>query len=161
MFTWAWAWTYIFEECWIAIFRFFFWLEMCSLGLDGICRHQILPRPWTGNSSPIRVVIYKHIGSIMHAYHPANNAMELLAYYFNKWNDTYIQLCESSSYGKAVDVWSVGCIFAELFLKKPFLCGDNPRHQLETIVHRSGHPTYIQSIMMRSYPSHNTHKQHS
>ena len=48
------------------------------------------------------------------------------------------QLCESTSYGKAVDIWSVGCIFAELISHKPFFRGENPRHQLEIIINKLG-----------------------
>lgn len=32
-------------------------------------------------------------------------------------------LMGSTSYGVSVDLWSVGCVFAELFLKKPILKG--------------------------------------
>eukprot|EP01035_Chromulina_nebulosa_P028322 gene28322-37376_t len=52
----------------------------------------------------------------------------------------YLPQALTDTYGKAVDVWSVGCIFAELLLHKPFLRGDNPRHQLEIIVSRLGCP---------------------
>jgi len=58
----------------------------------------------------------------------------LFTLYFNQ------QLCDSSIYSKPVDVWSVGCIFAELFVHKPFFRGDNPRHQLETILAKLGCP---------------------
>lgn len=32
-------------------------------------------------------------------------------------------LMGSTSYGVSVDLWSVGCVFAELFLRKPILKG--------------------------------------
>lgn len=38
-----------------------------------------------------------------------------------------------ASYGTAVDIWSVGCIFAELIRKRPLLPGTNERDQLEKI----------------------------
>eukprot|EP00953_Heterococcus_sp_UTEX-ZZ885_P022542 12473-Heterococcus_DN1.PRE.2 len=38
-------------------------------------------------------------------------------------------LCDSPYYGKEVDVWSVGCIFAEMLGRRPFLQGKSPMHQ--------------------------------
>ena len=34
------------------------------------------------------------------------------------------------SYGPAVDMWSIGCIFAELLLVKPFLAGQTELEQV-------------------------------
>ena len=42
-------------------------------------------------------------------------------------------LCESN-YGKPIDVWAVGCIFAEMITKKPFFRGENPSHQMKMIL---------------------------
>ena len=47
----------------------------------------------------------------------------------------------SRNYGGAVDVWSVGCIFAELVLRAPYLPGNNEIDQLETIFTARGSPT--------------------
>ena len=47
----------------------------------------------------------------------------------------------SRNYGSAVDVWSVGCIFAELILRVPYLPGSNEIDQLETIFKARGSPT--------------------
>ena len=44
-------------------------------------------------------------------------------------------------HGGAVDVWSVGCIFAELVLRAPYLPGSNEIDQLETIFTARGSPT--------------------
>ena len=49
-------------------------------------------------------------------------------------------LCECPSYGKPVDIWSVGCIFAELVLKRPFFRGETPLQQLEQILNKIGAP---------------------
>ena len=40
-----------------------------------------------------------------------------------------------------IDVWSVGCIFAEMLRRKPFFRGETPQHQLETIVSVIGMPS--------------------
>lgn len=44
-------------------------------------------------------------------------------------------------YGTAVDIWSFGCILAQLLIKQPFLPGDNEIHQLATIFAAMGTPT--------------------
>jgi len=44
-------------------------------------------------------------------------------------------------YGPEVDMWSVGCIFAELLFQKPILAGENEWEQLEIIFRLCGSPT--------------------
>ncbi|RYH05008.1 hypothetical protein EON65_45905 [archaeon] len=51
-------------------------------------------------------------------------------------------LLDCTSYGKPVDIWSVGCIFAELIVHEPFFRGDTPAHQLEVIINRIGKHFY-------------------
>ncbi|CAG8519762.1 2110_t:CDS:2 [Acaulospora morrowiae] len=45
-----------------------------------------------------------------------------------------------SQYSYAVDIWSVGCIFAELMLRTPYLPGETDLGQLETIFQALGTP---------------------
>lgn len=49
-------------------------------------------------------------------------------------------LLESRDYDYSVDIWSTGCIFAELLLMKPLFPGENTYHQLETILKIRGTP---------------------
>jgi len=44
-------------------------------------------------------------------------------------------------YSTAVDIWSVGCIFAELMLRTPYLPGESDMDQLKTIFRALGTPT--------------------
>lgn len=44
-------------------------------------------------------------------------------------------------YGTAVDIWAVGCIGAELMLRKPFLAGDTDLSQLTKIFEVCGSPS--------------------
>lgn len=44
-------------------------------------------------------------------------------------------------YTFAVDIWSLGCVFAELFLRTPYFPADNDFSQLETIFKALGTPT--------------------
>ncbi|KAL5604046.1 hypothetical protein BROUX41_002038 [Berkeleyomyces rouxiae] len=44
-------------------------------------------------------------------------------------------------YGGGADIWSVGCVFAELILRAPYLPGDTDIHQLALICRELGTPT--------------------
>ena len=50
-------------------------------------------------------------------------------------------LLEMDEYATPVDVWSVGCIFAELALQRPLFVGTNDHNQLNTIFRIMGKPT--------------------
>jgi serine/threonine protein kinase len=88
---------------------------------------------------------------------------ELTEYVVTRWYRAPELLCDSTHYGKTVDVWSVGCIFAEMLIRKPFFQGHNPHHQLETIVSVLGmpseeelsfvtHPAARKAILSRALP---------
>lgn len=71
---------------------------------------------------------------------------ELTAYVVTRWYRAPEILCNTSSYGKAADIWSVGCIFAELLTHKPFFMGDNPQHQLEEVIKKIGCPSDLNRL---------------
>jgi cell division cycle 2-like protein len=50
-------------------------------------------------------------------------------------------LLGAETYGTGVDMWSVGCIFAELLNKEPYLQGSNEVSQLSQIFELCGVPT--------------------
>lgn len=50
-------------------------------------------------------------------------------------------LLGSESYGPEVDMWSVGCIFAELLIGKPLFPGKDETDLLEKISQKLGSPT--------------------
>lgn len=50
-------------------------------------------------------------------------------------------LYSATQYGAGVDIWSIGCIFAELMLRMPYLPGDSDIDQLVKIYHARGTPT--------------------
>jgi len=65
----------------------------------------------------------------------------LTEYVVTRWYRPPELLLECTMYGKPVDVWSVGCIFAEVIVHEPFFRGDNPQHQLQVIVSKLGMPS--------------------
>ena len=44
-------------------------------------------------------------------------------------------------YSKAIDVWSLGCIFGEMLLRKPLFPGNDYIHQLKLITGFIGTPS--------------------
>lgn len=64
----------------------------------------------------------------------------LTEYVVTRWYRAPELLCDSPYYGKAVDMWSVGCILAELINHQPMFRGQNPQHQLQCIVQKLGCP---------------------
>ena len=55
-------------------------------------------------------------------------------------------------YTKAVDIWSVGCIFAEMLLREAFLPGKNETEQLDLIFRTFGTPNDSQWSGWKSLP---------
>jgi len=49
-------------------------------------------------------------------------------------------------YTKAIDVWSAGCIFAEMILRKPLFAGNDYIHQLRLITSFVGTPQTAEDI---------------
>jgi mitogen-activated protein kinase 1/3 len=70
-----------------------------------------------------------------------DEAGKLTEYVVTRWYRAPELLCEARDYGPPIDVWSVGCVFAEMLRRKPFFRGDTPQHQLETIVSVLGRPS--------------------
>ena len=50
-------------------------------------------------------------------------------------------LYESPKYGCAVDIWSAGCVIAEMLLLRPLFGGQNANQQLTELVKILGHPS--------------------
>ena len=62
-------------------------------------------------------------------------------YVATRWYRAPELLLSWKEYTAAVDIWSVGCIFAELLKRKPFLPGADTKNQIELIIDYFGTPT--------------------
>eukprot|EP00903_Cladosiphon_okamuranus_P009256 g8832.t1 len=65
---------------------------------------------------------------------------ELTEYVVTRWYRAPEIMLACQEYSKAIDMWSVGCIFAELMLRRPFFPGDNYIDQLTIICDKLGKP---------------------
>mmetsp|Transcript_19001 Transcript_19001/g.43141 ORF Transcript_19001/g.43141 Transcript_19001/m.43141 type:complete len:404 (+) Transcript_19001:59-1270(+) len=61
-------------------------------------------------------------------------------YVCTRWYRAPEVLCSWTDYGKPIDIWSVGCIFAEMLKRKPLFPGKNTQHQLQLIISCLGTP---------------------
>mmetsp|Transcript_517 Transcript_517/g.1659 ORF Transcript_517/g.1659 Transcript_517/m.1659 type:complete len:409 (+) Transcript_517:125-1351(+) len=65
---------------------------------------------------------------------------QMTEYVCTRWYRAPEVLCSWLDYGKAIDMWSVGCIFAEMIRRKPLFPGKNTQHQLQLIISCLGAP---------------------
>jgi len=61
-------------------------------------------------------------------------------YVCTRWYRAPEVLCSWPDHGKSIDVWSIGCIFAEMLRRKPLFPGKNTQHQLQLIIQCLGFP---------------------
>lgn len=61
-------------------------------------------------------------------------------YVCTRWYRAPEVLCSWTDYSGAIDVWSIGCILAELLTRKPLYPGHNTQHQLDLIIGLLGSP---------------------
>jgi len=66
---------------------------------------------------------------------------ELTEYVVTRWYRAPEIMVAAQEYDFKSDIWSAGCIFAELFLRKPLFAGDDYIHQMNLIFDFLGTPT--------------------
>lgn len=77
-------------------------------------------------------------------------------YVVTRWYRAPEVMLSCQEYTKAIDMWSVGCIYAELLGTKPLFPGDDYIHQLKLIVDFLGTPTdediaFVKSSRARAF----------
>ena len=70
----------------------------------------------------------------------------------NRWYRAPELLLGANQYGTGIDMWSVGCIFAELMLRTPFVAGETDIGQLKVIFSALGTPTEEEWPGLKSLP---------
>jgi serine/threonine protein kinase len=65
---------------------------------------------------------------------------QMTSYVVTRWYRAPELLLDCRNYGRGVDIWSAGCIFAEMLIGEPFFCGDTPSNQLDIIISKIGLP---------------------
>mmetsp|Transcript_131620 Transcript_131620/g.421061 ORF Transcript_131620/g.421061 Transcript_131620/m.421061 type:complete len:406 (+) Transcript_131620:114-1331(+) len=62
-------------------------------------------------------------------------------YVCTRWYRAPEVLCSWTDYSAAIDIWSIGCILAEMYLRKPLFPGHNTQLQLDLIINVLGSPS--------------------
>ncbi|AOA63642.1 Middle sporulation-specific mitogen-activated protein kinase [Komagataella phaffii CBS 7435] len=102
-------------------------LKICDFGLARGINHQFMQ----GSSRPRDNAITNYVAT--------------------RWYRAPELIFSRKEYGKAVDMWAVGCIFGELYGRKPLFIGDSQMSQIAEIVKVLGSPS--KEVIM-AYGSH-------
>ncbi|CAD8159530.1 unnamed protein product (macronuclear) [Paramecium tetraurelia] len=114
----------------------------------GILHRDLKPRNLLLNRNCDLKICDFGLGRAMADPSSSNNANIMTYYVETRWYRAPELLVSFKNYTPAVDIWSVGCILAELLLRKPFLRGDSTKRQVKLIFELLGTPNeaYIQSF---------------
>lgn len=99
----------------------------------GIARH----RHWnTGNCS-------NGFGESISSGAPtvAKNKIPFTPYVVTRWYRAPEVIVTEGCYGPSADVWAVGCVFAEMMIRRPIFQGMDTVHQLSVIINGLGNPS--------------------
>ena len=89
----------------------------------------------------VRVCDFGLCRSVKEANAAQTNDTILTDYVATRWYRAPEILLGSTCYGKAVDIWSVGCILGEMLLGKPLFPGTSTMHQISSLLEVTGRPT--------------------
>jgi serine/threonine protein kinase len=104
----------------------------------GIVHRDLKPRNLLVNSNcDLKICDF----GLSRATHCADEPGKMTDYVATRWYRAPELLLEVREYGPSVDVWSVGCILAELLRRKPFLPGSDTRNQLDLTFEVFGTPS--------------------
>ncbi|KAL1915564.1 uncharacterized protein VTP21DRAFT_6688 [Calcarisporiella thermophila] len=117
------------------------WMLMTLRGLEHCHRNWILHRDMKPNN-----LLLSHSGELKIADFglardfalPNRNMTSQVV---TRWYRSPELLFGAKEYCYGVDIWAVGCIFAELMLRTPYVAGDSDMDQLTKIFHALGTPT--------------------
>lgn len=117
------------------------WMLMLCRGLEYCHRHWCLHRDLKPNNLLISPGGELKIADFGLARECGDPGARMTSQVVTRWYRAPELLLGSSAYSAGVDMWSVGCIFAELMLRTPYLPGESDAEQLTTIFRALGTPS--------------------
>ncbi|KAI0057458.1 Pkinase-domain-containing protein [Artomyces pyxidatus] len=116
------------------------WIAMTFRGLEYCHRNFVLHRDLKPNNLLIASDGQLKLADFGLARDFADPGYKMTCQVITRWYRPPELLFGSRYYSTAVDIWSVGCIFAELMLRTPYLPGESDMDQLKTIFRALGTP---------------------
>ncbi|TIB81440.1 Pkinase-domain-containing protein [Wallemia mellicola] len=116
------------------------WMAMTLRGVDWCHRHFVLHRDLKPNNLLINDKGILKVADFGLARDVAEPGMKMTSQVITRWYRPPELLFGARAYSSSVDIWSVGCIFAELMLRTPYMPGENDIEQLNTIFRALGTP---------------------
>lgn len=133
------------------------WMAMTLRGVDWCHRHFVLHRVSIDTLSSLEYRLYSiqdlkpnnllindkgilKVADFGLARDVAEPGMKMTSQVITRWYRPPELLFGARAYSSSVDIWSVGCIFAELMLRTPYMPGENDIEQLNTIFRALGTP---------------------
>ncbi|KAL1696560.1 kinase-like domain-containing protein [Schizophyllum commune] len=117
------------------------WIAMTFRGLEYCHRNWILHRDLKPNNLLIASDGQLKLADFGLARDFADPGHKMTCQVITRWYRPPELLFGARYYSSAVDIWSVGCIFAELMLRIPYLPGESDMDQIKTIFRALGTPT--------------------
>ena len=116
--------------------------KICDFGLAKFNRNSPVYRQWTAKELERSE---GKLASSMREFHKSSKTSPVLAeqmtdYMTTRWYRAPEVCFKFDDYDEACDVWSFGCLLAEMLVRQPFLKGANEKHQIELIIDMIGYP---------------------
>lgn len=135
------------------------YLIMTLRGLEYLHMHWVLHRDLKPNNLLINDRGTLKIGDFGLAKAFGTPARSLTHQVVTRWYRSPELLFGARFYGTGVDIWALGCIGAELMLRKPFLTGDTDLSQLSKIFEICGTPDDKEWPGVRKLPDYIQYKE--